>query len=217
VDGRLLMHHVLGRLNGRCTGICVHSHVVRVLMAHLLDRFSALETLLNGDSALTNSPHSLAHACDGPFAFAGYSCDCDGPFVRVAASHCRPPCRGHCCRQPLAAYNSCRRSVAAAAAVVAAAEVAVGEVSCHFVVALAAASLVDPSHSPLDWRGCLDVSNPLVPCSDCSSPCDRMADSAGRAAYWPDCDASVCSDAFVRPCRRQSGSDRACRCSCRNL
>lgn len=154
-------------------------------------------------------PRSLDHAYDGPLASADYSCDCDGPFVRAAAIHCRQPYPSHRFRPQLAVYSSCKQSVAA--------EVAVEEVSFRFVVVVAGAFVEGPSHSPLDSKDYRDASSPKAPCFDCNIPFDRRADSVGMAACWPDCDGSVCSDAFERPYRRPLDNGRACLSSCRNL
>lgn len=153
-------------------------------------------------------PRSLDHACDAPLASADYSCDCDVPFVRVAATHYHQPSPSQRFRPQLAAYNWCKQ--------LAAVEVVVEEVSFRFAVVVAVGLVVVPSHSPLDSMDCRDASSPTVPCFDCSNPSGRKADIAGMAACWPDCDGFVCNGAFVRPCHRPSGSDHACLSSYRN-
>lgn len=125
-------------------------------------------------------------------------------------SHYRQPCPNHRFRPQLAVYSWCKQL----AAVV---EVAVEEVSFHFVVAVAEAQSADPSHSPLDSKDYPASSNPSAPCFDYSSPSGRRAGIVEMAAYWPDCDGSVCSDAFEHPCHRRLDNDRACQSSCRNL
>lgn len=64
---------------------------------------------------------------------------------------------------------------------------------------------------------CRAANSPWAPCFDCNIPFDRRADIAEMAAYWPDCDGFVCSDAFERPCHRLLDNGRACLSSCRNL
>lgn len=128
----------------------------------------------------------------------------------MAASRCRRPCPDRRCRPQPAVYSWCKRSVAAAEVAVA------GEVSCRSAVAAVGAFVVGPSHSPLDSTDCPVANIRSAPCSGCSSPSDRRADSAGKAAYSPDCDGSVCSDASERPYHLRSDSGRACQSSCRN-
>lgn len=215
MDWRLVLHHVLWwLLNGRRTGICVHTHVVGILVTHLQNGCNCHKFKISFAPAnrriitSISLPHSPDRACDVPLASADYSCDCDGPFARVAATRCHRPCLARRCQPQPAVYSWCTRWVAA--------EVAVGEVSFRFVGAAAGASAGGPS-PPLDSRDCRAASSRSAPCSGCSSPSGRRADSAETAAYWPDCDGSVCSGASEHPCHRPLDSDRACRSSCRNL
>lgn len=94
---------------------------------------------------------------------------------------------------------------------------AVEEVSFRFVVVGVGAFAEDfPSRSPLDSRDCRAGSSPMAPYFGCSSPSGRRADSVEMAAYWPDCDEFVYSDASVHPCHRLLGNGRAYLSSCRN-